>query len=266
MFGWLRRILGRSEAEDREAFFQTIDGLNREAGGGKPIAVTTRLGSLKLPSGTLLLGDPQYLPSLEIPNIQAAEVEVSASLRRYPSSMEQVSALQFAWGDATDKIARRKIGEVAIDSAALVVVDKRDFDRHWTETGPDRIGVISIARDDTVLRLLTRRFQLQAIPVNSVRAEVVGPVSEELEAEMKAFLSADRRYADFPFIYFHVQTNNSFDRANRMPRAWEFMPVGNLPEPLMFVCSTGRGDGCYDVLGQFDGAAGGTLTINFIDG
>src|SRR2546423_528034 len=52
------------------------------------------------------------------------------------------------------------------------------------------------------------------VRVNPVRAEVVGPVSEDLADEIKAFLKADPRYSDYPFMYFHVQTNNSFDRAN----------------------------------------------------
>jgi hypothetical protein len=43
----------------------------------------------------------------------------------------------------------------------LVVADKADIDEHWTETGKDLIGVISTASDDTVVRLLAKRFQTQ---------------------------------------------------------------------------------------------------------
>lgn len=265
MFDWLRRVFGRSDRDERQRFFETIDALNAEAGGGKPVATTRSLGRLKLRSGTLALGDPQYVPGLEVPNVAADEVEISASLWRYPSGGETVTALTLNLGGPMDGTAQRKVGEVRIDSAKLVVADKADIDEHWTETGKDRIGVISTAPDDTVLRLLTKRFKLKTRRVNVVRAEVVGPVSEQLASEIEGFLKADPKYADYPFMYFRVETNNSFDRANHMDGAWQFMPVGNSPAPLMFVCGTGRGDGCYDVLGQFDGDVPGMLSIKFID-
>jgi hypothetical protein len=253
MFDWLRRVFGRSDADERQRFFETIDALNAEAGGGEPVTTTRSLGRLKLRSGTLALGDPQYVPGLEVPNVSSDEVEISASLWRYPSGGETVTALSLSLGGPTGSAAQRKVGEVGIDSAKLVIADKADIDEHWTETGKDRIGVISTAPDDTLLRLLTKRFKLRTRRVNPVRAEVVGPVSRELAADIEAFLKADPKYADYPFMHFYVQTNNSFDRANHMDSAWPFLPVGNSPAPLMFVCGTGRGDGCYDVQGQFDG-------------
>jgi hypothetical protein len=66
-------------------------------------------------------------------------------------------------------------------------------------------------------------------------------------------------------MHFNVRTNNSFDRANFNARAWDFIPIGNAPNPLMFVCETGRGDGCYEVHGQFDGEIPRELTVNFIE-
>ena len=33
----------------------------------------------------------------------------------------------------------------------------------------------------------------------------------------------------------------------------------------MFVCGTGRGDGCYDVQAQFDGDAPRVIIISFIE-
>jgi hypothetical protein len=265
MFDWLRRVFGRSDGVERQQFFETIDALNAEAGGGKPVAATRSLGRLRIRSGTIALSDPQYVPGLEVPNVAADQVEMLASLWRYPSGAETVTALRLRLGDRAGAGTHRKVGEVAIDSAKLIVADKADIDEHWSETGKDRIGVISTAPDDTVLRILTKRFKLKTVRVNPVRAEVVGTMSEQLAAEIEAFLQADPKYAAYPFIYFHVQTNNSFDRANYMRKAWEFMPVGNGHEPLMFVCGTGRGDGCYDVLGEFVGESLRTLTVTFIE-
>src|SRR5262245_43317366 len=264
MFDWLRRIFGRSHGDKRQGFFATRDALNVLSGGGEPVTVKRRLGRLKLRSGTLSLSDPQYATDLEIPNIAAKVVAISASLWRYPSGMQTVKSLRLRLGDRIGG-DRRIIGQVGIDSAKLIVADKADIEEHWTATGKDRIGVISTAPDDTVLRLLKKRFKLKTFRANNVRAQVVDPVSEQLEADIEAFLQADPRYAGFTLPYFHVQTNNSFDRAIFMRGAWQFMPVGNNPEPLMFVCDTGRGDGCYDVKGQFEGDILRRLTITFID-
>jgi hypothetical protein len=263
MFHWLRQILGWSHSNKRQRFFDTIDTLNAEAGGGKPVPITKSLGRLKLRSGTLVLGDPQCVMALEVPNVTADEVEISASLWRYASGAETVAALRLGLGRPTGNGVDRKVGQIGIDSAKLVVADKQDIEEHWTETGEDRIGVVSTAPDDTVLRLLTKRFKLKTVRVNAVRAEVIGPVSEDLEAEIEAFLKTDPEYATFPFLHFHVQTNNSFDRANRMNGAWSFLPIGNSPMPVMFVCGTGGGDGCFDVYGEFDEDVPRVLTVNF---
>jgi hypothetical protein len=265
MRDWFRRLLGRSAGDERQQFFETVDALNAEVGGGAPLLTTQTLGMLRLRSGTLVLGDPGCVLDLEIPNVDASEVAVSVALRRYPSGAEQIAALQLALGEPTGGAVRQKVGEVGIDAAKLVVADKADVEEHWAETGPDRIGVILTAPDDTVLRLLTRRFGLKTVRVNPVRVEVVGPVSEELAAEIEAVLLADARYAAFPYMYFRVQTNNSFERANYLDRAWAFLPIGNRPEPRMFVCGTGRGDGRYEVWGEFEGATPRTLSVAFIE-
>lgn len=265
MFNWLRRIFRESDAVRRQRFLAQIDAANAEIAGGEPVTVDRVLGSLKLRSGMLVLGDPQCVIDLEVPNVAASEAKISASLWKYPSGAETVTALKIALGVSTAGCARRQVGKLGIDSAKVVVADRADLDEHWTDTGKDRIGVISTAPDDTLLRLLTKRFKLKTVRVNAFRAEVIGPVSEHLAADIEAFLKADPKYADFAFFHFRVQTNNSFDRANYTDEAWQFMPVGNDPAPLMFVCGTGRGDGSYDVYGQFDGDIPRELSINFIE-
>jgi hypothetical protein len=242
-----------------------MDSLNSEVGGGQPTATQSFLGTLKLRSGTLALGDPQYLPSLEVPDLAADEVTISAKMWNYPSGAATVTALTLGLGDDSAVDSQRKIGEVGIDSAKLVVADKADIEEHWTDVGKDRIGVISTARDDTVLRALQNRFKLKTVRVNPVRAEVVGPVAESLQREIEDYLKSIPKYADYPFMYFRVQTNNSFDRVNYLKKAWDFIPVGNESAPLMFVCGTGRGDGTYDVHCGFSGNTPRVLSIAFIE-
>ena len=265
MLDWFRRLFRRSKDDARQRFFESINALNAERGGGNPTLVRKFLGTLKLRSGTLSLGDPQEPFSLEVPNIAATEIEISAQLRQYPKGMGPLTALTLKLGNETTITSRRKIGTVGIDSAKLVVLDKADLEEHWTQEGKDRIGVISTAPDDAVLRLLTKRFKLRTRQENVVRAEVVGPVSESLEKKVDDYLKSYPEYADYPSFHFRVQTNNSFDRANYMSKPWDFMPVGNAAAPLMFVCATGRGDGVYDVECGFSGEVPCVLTIDFIE-
>ena len=265
MFDWLQRIFGQSDGDERQRFFGMIDALNAGAAGGEPTTIERQLGKLKIRSGVLAFGDPQDLPSVEIPNIDIDEVSISAKLWQYPSGAATVIGLTISLGNRSPCDAPRKVGELGIDSDALVVADKADIDEHWTETGKDRIGVISTARDDTLLRKLKKRFKLKTVQIISVRAEIVGPVSEPLEQEIKDYLKSIPKYANFPFMHFRVQTNNSFDRANYMDKPWDFMPVGNEDLPLMFVCGTGRGDGLYDVHCRYTGGAPRIVSINFIE-
>jgi hypothetical protein len=270
MLEWIRRALSFSHDDGRQRFFEKVDALNAQIGGGRPGLTQWFLGHLKLRSGTLAFGDPQYPlpmqgPNLQLPGVAASAVGISARLWRYPSGKEQVTGLTLRLGDEADAGPSRKIGEIGIDSAKLVVADMADLEDYWTDVGKDRIGVISTAPDDTVLRLLTRRFKLKTVRVNRICAHIVGAVSEQLEKEIEDYLKSDPKYADFPYMHFRVETNNSFERANRMEKAWDFIPVGNEDAPLMFVCSTGRGDGLYDVNCTFSKNVPRVVSIEFIE-
>lgn len=266
MFGRLQRLFQRTRNVEREQFVQSIDELNARTLGGAPAVVNRRLGELPLRSGAIIIGDPQYVPGLEVADIAASQVAFSANLRRYPNGSEAVMSLALHFGDESEFLGgeRRKIGEIAIDSAKLVIADKLDFEESWTDVGPDRIGVISTAPDDTVLRLLTKRFKLKTVRRHRVRTEIVEPVSAELEREITTFLEADPKYGRWPFLYFRVQTNNSFERANFCTAAYQLLPIGRNASPLMLVCETGHGDGSYDVEGVFDGAILKSIFIRFI--
>jgi len=263
MLDWLKRLFGQTEEDKKQRFLAMTDALNAVLGGGSPATVDRQLGTLKIRSGVLAFGDPQYVPSLELSNVDADEAVISAKLWQYPSGGATVIALRINLGDCSRCDPPRKVGELAIDSAALVVADKADIEEYWTDTGKDRIGLISTAPDDKLLRELTRRFKLRTVRVNSIEAEIVGPVPESLERDIEEYLKSIPEYAQFPFMHFHVQTNNSFDRVNYSKEPWEFIPVGNDDLPLMFICSTGRGDGCYEVYCQFSGDVQRVVSIDF---
>lgn len=258
--------MGRSDDDERQKFLALIDALNAENQGGPPTTIERHLGNLAVRSGVLVFGDPQCLPAVVLPNIDADQVSISAKLWQYPSGGVRVIGLRITIGNDPVCDAPHKIGELGIDSATLVVADQADIDEHWTETGKDRIGVISTAADDSLLRELTKRFKLRTVQNNPVSTEVIGPVSEALEREIEDYLKSIPKYANYPFLYFSVRTNNSFDRAISLDTQWDFMPVGNDDYPLMFVCRTGRGDGIYDVYCQYAGDVPQIVSIDFIDG
>lgn len=264
MFGWLRRLF-RIEDDGHDDFFEMVDTLNANAHGGKPERIERTLGSLPVRSGALWLADPQRYAPLVVPNVPDTAASISARLWKYPSGAETVVGFRLEFDVASEVDSRRVVGEVGIDSAKLVVADKAGIDAHWTEVGPERTGVIGTAPDDAVLQLLVKKFKLKARRVNPVRAEVIGPVSEELEKKIDEYLQTIPKYAAYSFCHFRVETNNSFDRCNRLRLPWAFLPVGNGPDPLMFVCGTGRGDGRYQVYGDFAGDVLKRLSITFVD-
>lgn len=263
MFHWISEILRRPD-NDREWFFRRIDAINAKSAGGRPRIEERYLGELTIHSGKLTLGDPQDPLSLEIPNIPNGIVSLSAKLWRYPNGSGTVAVLSIKTADQPSETSPRKIGKLGVDSGTLIVADAADLAEHWTETGPDRIGVINTARDKKLLNILTRRFKLKCYQVNAVRAEVVMPIFEELEYEIEEYLESVPEYADFPFMHFYVQTNNSFDRVNFSQSSWNFIPIGNQDRPLMFFCKTGRGDGSYDVYAMFTDETPVQITIPFI--
>jgi len=73
MFDWLKRIFGRSDDDERQRFFDMLDALNADGKGGAPTTIERQLGTLKIRCGVLAFGDPQDVPSLELPNIDTDE-------------------------------------------------------------------------------------------------------------------------------------------------------------------------------------------------
>ena len=261
MLDWLKRIFGQSPIDKRQRLLDLLHSLNANAGGGAPTTVERQLGTLNIPSGVLAFGDPQNLPTIELRGINACEVFISGKLWQYPSGAATVIGLTIDLGNASQGDAPRKIGELGIDSATLVIADRVDIAQHWGE-GKERIGVISTAPDDTWLRRLEKKFKLKTVQINRVRAEIVGPVSESLEQEIRDYL--DSKLRGNGYRYFRLQTNDSFTRAISRDKPWDFIPVGNEDIPLMFVCGTGHGDGCYEVHCRYNGDAPQQVFIDFV--
>jgi len=201
---------------------------------------------------------------LVVSNLANDQVSIELDILRYPDGAARVKRLRVSSAPAAKVDAPVMIGEIGIDSAKVCVADGVAAVEHWAQVGKDRIGIIRTASGQKFHRRLKKRFKLKTVQVNGFQAEVVDPVSEELESEIAEYLRSVSEYSKFPFMYFRVQTNDSFDRVNWMSDEWGFLPVGNCPDPLMFACGTGRGDGAYEVFASLNNALTHSLAIDFM--
>jgi hypothetical protein len=266
MFEWLKRLVWQPGGDDSRSVRDIIGEMRETSGGGNPTRCTKRLGVLPVPSRILTLGDPQEAASaVQIPRLKSPVVQIFGRLWVYPKGTVTVTGLDLRTESESHDRPNRPVGTVPIDSARIVIADKQDIDGHWSDVGKDRIGLISTLRDDKLLKLLTRRFGIRTMPSDGFHAQIVGPVSEDSEREIEHFLKSIPEYAQFPFMHFRVQTNNSFDRVNFLRENWAFLPVGNEPAPLMFACDTGYGDGSYDVRCASNLDEVTAVSITFID-
>lgn len=260
-----KSFLNLFKSERDQSIYDMVARLNAESKGGAPDTEFCQIGELAFPSRCIMLGDPQIMPDgLVIDNLASDRAQIEASVLRYPDGGTAVKQLRLRFSANKSESPVRQLDEIGIDSAAVAISDTTDVKKHWTEIGPDRIGVINVARDQKVNHLLQKKFKLKTRQVNGARAEVLQPVSESLEQEIEDFLKTIPRYADYPFMHFYVQTNNSFDRVNHMNVDWKFLPVGNQPEPVMFACGTGYGDGVYPVEAIVQDGLIHSLQITFI--
>jgi hypothetical protein len=223
------------------------------------------IGEIVVSSGCLLLADPQYIGTpLAIEQIPLGKWLVIADVIRCPRGQARVAAVFFQFGRA-DGGALQEIGHVPIDSAKMVAIDRNDYDTYWREIGPDRIGVVNTARDKRVVALLKKHFNLDCVQADAIRAQIVQPVSPDMEDEINRLLQSIPQYAQFPYMHFYVQTNNTFDRVNWMPDRWGMIELDSLSNSRLLAFGTGYGDGTYPVFGQINNKGVSSLEVRFIE-
>lgn len=236
----------------------------------KPQQPTVRhevIGEVRCGSPTLLLADPAalYAP-VRIEGVPIGKHPIHASLIRYPEGGERVAkiAVRFRPGEALD---RRSIGSIGVDSAIVVVLDEATFQAHWKEIGPERVGRTGTPNSHRrVAQLIGDKFGLRWREVDFLQSEFREPISEELEARITDFLKTFPEFADYPFMYFRVETSNSLDRVFEAmrKRSWCQLVLDAGSESDLFAVSSGFGDGRYDVQVLYGGGELHAVEVEFI--
>jgi hypothetical protein len=230
----------------------------------EPVFRRETIGEVRCRSGTLLLADPMLIfDAVRVEGVPAGRVSVIAELIRYPEGGVRVAMIQLRVREG-EPDSRRELGSVGVDSAKMVVVDEQTHARCWKEVGPDRIGRASSPKHREIAHLIGKRFGLRHRELNFIASVFREPISEELEAEITAYLQTFPEYAQYPYMYFRVETNSTADRVRdaMTDRLWCELELG--PGESLVAVTSGFGDGAYTVEGLYRGEELLAAEVRFI--
>jgi len=228
--------------------------LKREPGPAVPVFIPTLIGTLEAPSGTLLLADPSDIldDSVRIEGVPPGRFDARGQIICYPEGGKRIAKVSFAFrpGEAE---SRDEIGRLGVDTGHAVAVDAGVCQRHWKVVGPERIGAVPLPNQKEVARLIQKRFGLTLRAGVEFGYEFEGPISEELEAQILAYVQTLPEYAEMPFLAFRVKTMNSLERLQAATRGsrWEEFVLDQTTGASLLAFNTGFGDGVYPVEGLY---------------
>lgn len=233
-----------------------------------PTYSQTRIGELEVYSGTILLADPMVW-DLRVEGVPEGRHPVWAMLIEYPEGGTRVAriGLAFSPGAPEETNEQRKLGTIGVDSGSVIAVDEQTLKECWKDVGPERIGLTGTPQHHRkVARLIEKEFGLRWREVNFLQSQFLEPISEELEERITAYLQTFPEYAEFTFMYFRVQTKNTFERVMDAmdDRLWNEVVLDEESGRSLLVISSGFGDGCYDAVGLFRGEELVAVEVEFI--
>jgi hypothetical protein len=212
------------------------------------------MGEIRVVSGTLLLADPgQLYDPVRIEGVPPGQVPAVAEVIRYPEGGRRVAkvGLHFRPGEAE---SCQTLGRLSVDSGMAVALDARTYETCWKEVGPARVGRTGTPKEHRrVASLIGEKFGLRRREVSPLESEFLEPVSEELEGRITDYLRTFPEYADFPFMYFRVDTRKSFELVQEClgERLWGDITLDEGTGEGLLAFSSGFGDGSYPVEGLY---------------
>lgn len=237
--------------------------------GKSPSVVQTALGIVPVTSGRVRIADPRYILEADpIEGIPIGQYECRAQIIRYPEGGQRIARIGLFFGSPPPD-ARRRLTEVCVDTAKVVVADDQMVARHWKEVGPERIGRISLPGQGQLARRIARQFGLTLRPINGSLWEFEEPIPEDLEGRIYEFLRTIPECRGFDckeYLYFGIRTRNTYDRLVEAMRgqAWCECVVDQASGASLLAVQSGMGDGTYPVEGLYRSGQLIGLEVEFI--
>jgi hypothetical protein len=111
----------------------------------KPAMEKYSIGDIQIESGTLLLADlRRTIDALVVENLVPGTWPVLAEVLVSPQGGRQIGRVTLKRGDA-DPATRALLGEVAVDSGHLVMIERTVYQQFWKHEGPDRTSDVLAA-------------------------------------------------------------------------------------------------------------------------
>jgi hypothetical protein len=233
----------------------------------EPLVRRHQAGTLKVLSGTVLIGEPGItLDELQLESVPTGEHPVFALVIHYPEGGRRVASVELVFSTSATG-APEQLGEIGVDGGTVALIDNKVREQFWKNEGSARIGVLGTPQHRKIAKLLRKRFGLKSEPVNPIRSELVQPVSKELEEEIIAYLETNPEYADYSFMYFRIETRNTRDQLLDNLEAqglWCELVLDRPSGANVLAFQSGFGDGCYPAYGVRSDGRLAKVAVEFI--
>jgi hypothetical protein len=199
-----------------------------------PICETKTVGEIEVTSGELAISD------LASP--------LFVSQMTYPNGDARVARIVIPFGMEAGPLKTQ--AEIGIDSATVILCDAQVLDSEWKEVGVERIGRTSTpGHHRRVAELIRERFGFEYRLEPPFYAVFQAPISPTLEEEITRYLVTFPEYAEYPFMYFRVDTKNSQERIQdaMKDRQWAKVALNKSSQSPVWAMETGFGDGTYPI-------------------